>query len=172
MQRRHFLLHVPLAAAGASAAALALGGCGFHLREAPVLAFHSIYIEGDPKSVIVSRLRRLLAPQVRIVTEAAHRNEADVILQILSDRQEQVAVARWPTAQVLEVELRVLVDFALVTPGGKELIARNTLKLSRDVSYNETQTLSKDEEFATLYRDMRIDAVQQILRRLGAVRSL
>ena len=69
MQRRHFLLHVPLAAAGASAAALALGGCGFHLREAPVLVFHSIYIEGDPKSVIVSRLRRLLAPQVRIVTE-------------------------------------------------------------------------------------------------------
>lgn len=172
MQRRHFLLHVPLAAAGASAAALALGGCGFHLREAPVLVFHSIYIEGDPKSVIVSRLRRLLAPQVRIVTEAAHRNEADVILQILSDRQEQVAVARGPTAQVLEVELRVLVDFALVTPGGKELIARNTLELSRDVSYNETQTLSKDEEFATLYRDMRIDAVQQILRRLGAVRSL
>ena len=40
----------------------------------------------------------------------------------------------------------------------------------RDVSYNESEALSKEAEFELLYRDMRNDAVQQIIRRLAAAK--
>ena len=41
---------------------------------------------------------------------------------------------------------------------------------TRDVSYNETQALAKEAEEALLMRNMQSDMVQQLLRRLAAVR--
>jgi LPS-assembly lipoprotein len=44
--------------------------------------------------------------------------------------------------------------------------------LQRDISYNEALALSKAEEEAEMYRDMQTDIVQQVMRRLAAVRTL
>jgi LPS-assembly lipoprotein len=44
--------------------------------------------------------------------------------------------------------------------------------LTRDINFNETGALSKEYEEALLYRDMENDLVQQIQRRLAAVREL
>ena len=40
------------------------------------------------------------------------------------------------------------------------------------MTFNETIALSKEAEEALLYRDMQRDIVQQMLRRLAAVKSL
>jgi LPS-assembly lipoprotein len=40
----------------------------------------------------------------------------------------------------------------------------------RDISYSETIALAKEAEEALLYRNMQTDLVQQLLRRLAAVR--
>lgn len=56
------------------------------------------------------------------------------------------------------------------TPAGQELIAPTELLQTRDVSYNETQALAKEAEEALLMRNMQSDMVQQLLRRLAAVR--
>ena len=60
------------------------------------------------------------------------------------------------------------------TQGGKELISDTDAEifLTRDINFNETGALSKESEEALLYRDMENDLIQQILRRLAAVRSL
>ena len=60
--------------------------------------------------------------------------------------------------------------FRLRTPAGQELIAPTELLQTRDVSYNETQALAKEAEEALLMRNMQSDMVQQLLRRLAAVR--
>jgi LPS-assembly lipoprotein len=52
------------------------------------------------------------------------------------------------------------------------LIPNSELLLQRDISFNESAVLGKEAEEALLYREMQSDAVQQILRRLAAVRSL
>lgn len=41
----------------------------------------------------------------------------------------------------------------------------------RDVSYNESVALSKEGEEALLYRNMQTDLVQQLMRRLSAVKA-
>ena len=50
------------------------------------------------------------------------------------------------------------------------LIPPSEITQFRDLSYNETQVLAKDYEEAALYRDMQGDTINQLVRRLGAVK--
>ena len=52
----------------------------------------------------------------------------------------------------------------------KHLIPETELLQQRDISYNETIALAKEAEEALLYRNMRTDLVQQLMRRLSLTR--
>jgi len=128
-----------------------LGGCGFELRRPPRLSFSSITLTGfGERSPLAAELRKQLAQQVRVLQPPA---SVDVVL----------------AAQVRELQLRVKFNFRAQTPGGRELIPRAELLLSRDLSYTETAALAKEQEEAELYREMQNDVVRQVLRRLAAV---
>jgi len=81
-------------------------------------------------------------------------------------------VGRTATGAIREFQLRLRYRFRLRTQGGKELIPDTEVVLTRDINFNETGALSKESEEALLYRDMENDLVQQIQRRLAAVRQL
>ena len=68
--------------------------------------------------------------------------------------------------------MRVRVHFRLRTPQGKELIPDTELLQQRDISFNESAVLAKEAEERLMYRDMQSDIVQQLVRRLAAVRAL
>ena len=53
---------------------------------------------------------------------------------------------------------------------GDELIEPVELYQQRDLSFTEVAALSKEIEQAMLFRDMQLDIVQQIMRRLAAVK--
>ena len=48
----------------------------------------------------------------------------------------------------------------------RDLLPATQIALHRDLSYNDTDTLSKESEEILLYRDMQTDAVSQLLRQL------
>ena len=98
--------------------------------------------------------------------------QVDAVLDILTDQREKSVVGSTAAGQVREFQLRLRFRFKLSTPRGKELIPESEILLQRDISYSESIALSKQEEEAELYRDMQTDVVQQVLRRLAAVRSL
>lgn len=98
--------------------------------------------------------------------------QADAVLDILADQREKSVVGSTAAGQVREFQLRLRFRFKLSTPNGKELIPESEILLQRDISYSESIALSKQEEEAELYRDMQTDVVQQVLRRLAAVRAL
>lgn len=153
--------------AGAGAGLLAFAGCGFQLRQPARLHFNSIALVGFPKrSPLEEELRRQLLLQVKVLDTP---DKADVILQSLDDLREKSVVGSTAAAQVREMTLRVKFHFRARTPGGRELIPRAELLLTRDLSYNETAALAKDQEEAELFRDMQSDVVSQVLRRLAAV---
>jgi LPS-assembly lipoprotein len=171
MQRRKFIvLAVPAAGLGVAS----LSGCGFALRKAPVFAFKTLYTGLPETSVLGTELKRSLESNrdVRVISDPARINEADVILDVLSDQREKTVVAVNAAGQVREFQLRVRFSFRLRTPQGKELIAPTELLLSRDISFTESAVLAKEAEEALLYRDMQSDIVQQVLRRLAAVQTL
>ena len=148
-----------------------LAGCGFALRQAPRLRFKSIYLALPANSPLGAPLQRALAqnPDLLILSEARDMQSAEVILDILNELREKVVVGRNAAGQVREFQLRLHVSFRLRTPQGRELIAATELLLHRDISFSESVALAKEEEETLLYRDMRADVVQQILRRLAVV---
>jgi LPS-assembly lipoprotein len=95
-----------------------------------------------------------------------------VIFDLLSELREKIVVGLNSTGQVREFQLRSRIHFRLRTPAGKELIPDTELLQQRDISFNEGAVLSKEAEEGLLYRDMQSDLVQQILRRLAAIKSL
>jgi LPS-assembly lipoprotein len=69
---------------------------------------------------------------------------------------------------VREYQLRYRISYRVVDRDNRETIARTEIALRRDLSYNDSDTLSKESEEALLYRDMQTDAVSQMLRQLQA----
>lgn len=149
-------------------AAGVLGGCGFQLRRPPEMPFRRIALSGfAPRSPLAEDFRRALAGTTQIVETTA---QAEVVLVALLDTREKSVVASTSAVQVREVQLRLKFNFRAQTPAGRVLMPATELMLTRDMSYNETQALAKEQEEAQLYREMQSDVVTQVLRRLSALK--
>ena len=161
-------------ASSASLALVSLSGCGFALRKAPDFAFTTLYSGLAESSPLGVELRRSLEAtrKVKVISDARLINEAQVVLDVLLDQREKVVLSLNATGQVREFQLRLRFRFRLRTLAGKELIPASEIALQRDISFNESAVLAKEAEEALLYRDMQSDVVQQIMRRLAAVKAL
>jgi LPS-assembly lipoprotein len=62
------------------------------------------------------------------------------------------------------------VSFRLTDSKNREHIPASEILLRRDYSFNDSQVLAAESEEALLYRDMRNDAVRQLVRRLQAAK--
>ncbi|MDE1947235.1 MAG: hypothetical protein KGL43_24735 [Burkholderiales bacterium] len=148
--------------------ALALGGCGFELRQTQPMPFQTIALAGfGARSELAAELRRSLEGRARVVETPA---QAQVVLTALADERGESVVASTSAAQVREFQLRLKFGFRVSTPGGRELTGPVELALTRDLTYSENLALAKEEEQADLYREMRADIVSQVTRRLAALR--
>ena len=158
----------------ASGSALLLGGCGFQLRRAPELAFRSLYVGVAESSTLGNELKRNLGSlgTLELIRDPARQSDAEAVLDILTDQREKTVVGVNASGQVREFQLRVRLRFRLRTPLGRELIPDTELLLQRDISFNESAVLAKEAEEGLMYRDMQSDIVQQLIRRLAAVRAL
>jgi LPS-assembly lipoprotein len=165
--RRYFL-----AAMGLGAAPAWLTACGFQLRQTNDFAFKTLYANFSTTSPLGVELRRNLlgTGRLELLTDPQQMPKADAILDILGETRQQVPVSVSATGQVRELQLRLQVQFRLRTPQGAELIESVALTQQRDLSFTETAALSKEIEQGILYRDMQTDIVQQIMRRLSAVK--
>jgi LPS-assembly lipoprotein len=157
-----------------AAAAVLLAGCGFQLRQAPDFVFDSIAINAASTSPLANALRRSLAAdgRVRVLPAGADAAQAGVVLDVPTELREKVVVGLNASGQVREFQLRTRIHFRLRTGQGKELIPDTELLQQRDISFNESAVLAKEAEEALLYRDMQADLVQQLMRRLAAIRTL
>ena len=166
LRRRTLLALLP-------APALLLAGCGFKLRGVQQFSFRTLYIAAPDTSPLARELRRTLqgaADTVQVLTDPAQKAQAEAILEVLAEQRERSVVGLNASGQVRELQLRLRVRFRVVTPNGEERIPETELLQQRDISYNETIALAKEAEEALLYRNMQTDLVQQLLRRLAAVK--
>ena len=155
------------------AAAAPLAGCGFQLRRPPSFAFSTIVVNAAATSAIGNELKRTIGStgQVTVLPEA-QVTAAQVVLDVVDERREKVVVGLNASGQVREFQLRTRLRFRLRTPGGKELIGPTELLQQRDISFNEQAVLSKEAEENLLYREMQTDLVQQLMRRLAAIKQV
>jgi len=151
------------------AAACMPTGCGFQLRQTPPLPMRSIALVGFART---SPLAAALKAELERAGVALRDNpaQAEAVVDTLADAREKTVAASTAAGQVREVTLRVRFRFRVATPDGRLLLPASDLLLTRDMSYNETAALAKQQEELLLYRAMEDDIVAQVLRRLAAVK--
>ena len=168
-----------------------LAGCGFQLRQTPQFAFDTIVINAPQTSPLAAELRKAFQQdgKVRVVTGTLPPATAtagatsapmappvlvpgQVFFDLLLEQREKVVVGLNASGQVREYQLRTRVHFRVRTPLSRELIPETELLQQRDISFSETAVLAKESEEVLLYRDMQADLVQQLMRRLAALKAL
>jgi LPS-assembly lipoprotein len=149
-----------------------LSACGFHLRGSGGqynMPFQSIYLAFGETSPLGTELRRNLRAQTTIETDPAR---AQALFDVISETRGKTILSLNSQGRVREYNLTSTLVFRVRDAKGAELLAPTEISLKRSISFNETQTLAKESEEVLLYRDMQSDLVQQILRRLAAIKPV
>lgn len=154
--------------------ALLLSACGFHLRGSSggsSLPFKTIYVGLPDNSVLGAQLRRYIRAggEATVVDDP---NVAEASIQSLGETRDRVIVSRNTQGQIREYTLLYKFLFRVTDNKKRELLGPTEITLKRQLTYNETQALGKEKEAELLYNDMQSDLVQQIIRRLAAIRPL
>jgi len=160
--------HGRLAALVTTCLVLLIPGCGFHLRGEVDVPFENVYVQSSGASQFATELRRVFKGSSLVeLTDAA--SQAEVVVQIIEEQQVQEILSLSASGSVNEYQLLYRVSYRIMDSLMEDLVAPDEIRVRRDLTYDDTQTLGKESEVQLLFRDMRNDAVQQLLRRLSLV---
>lgn len=155
-------------------AVLALSGtlaaCGFKLRGTQQLPFETVFVDAPANSQLAVELARSIgaSTRTRVLTD---RPQAQAVVEIIGEARERDVLSVNAQGRAREFTLRLRVAIRVHDDRGREYITRTPLAASRDLAVTEAELLARGAEETQLYRDMQTDLVQQILRRLSAVKS-
>jgi LPS-assembly lipoprotein len=158
------------AALAALASILALGGCGFRLagseRLPAVLAKPYLSVK-DPYTDFAREFERQLRSSGALLQPG--RQDATATIEVTKDLVEQrtlsVSARNIPT----DYELRYTVTFD-VKGADSQILAPQTITLSRDYSFEENELLAKEHEADILRAQMARDLVTMTMRVLSRVK--
>jgi LPS-assembly lipoprotein len=158
MSRRWFLL-----------ATLALSACGFQLRGLYALPFDTLYIAQSETSELRAIIKRNVeaSSQTRVVTDA---KDAQATLAILGDAPQKNILSLNSAGRVREFQLVRLFTFRVHDAKGQDFVPVSTIRITREITFNDAAVLAKESEEVLLWRDIQNDLVQQLLRRLAAAK--
>ena len=149
-----------------------LSACGFKLRGSDSqynMPFKTIYLAFPDNSSLGTELRRNLRGSDKVVV-VAEPGQAEATFEVLSENRNKSILSLNSQGRVREYLLTYTLVFRVRDAKGAEVLGATDITLKRPLTFNEAQVLAKESEEALLYRDMQTDLVQQILRRLAAVK--
>ena len=151
--------------------AVMLAGCGFHLRGAGSanLPYKTVHIALPETAEVRIWLERYIKASGNTEVIDDGKN-AEAIFQQVEDSRQKTILSVNAQGRVREYRLQMTYRFRIVDAKGQELVAANTIALSRDISFDDSSVLAKDIEESLLWRDMNSDLVNQIMRRLSLIK--
>ncbi|MBI4807468.1 MAG: hypothetical protein HY799_00745 [Nitrosomonadales bacterium] len=151
------------------AATLSLAACGFHLRGSDLkglqFSFKSLYLKKPGETPFVADLRRALTASKVTLTDTA--DQAELVLEIVSEQSSKQILSLSGSGRVKEYQLFYRVSLRAFDSKRNDWLSADEISLSRILAYDDEQVLAKEQEEALLYKDMRVDAVSQAMRRLS-----
>lgn len=148
---------------------LTLTGCGFQLRGATPLSptLKKLYVQtANPYGQLARNLNDSLKGSGVQLTDSPHT--ANAILEILPENESQELLSVSGTQQTRQYNLVLTVSFRILDPQGKLLINTQTVSESRTFTALANQILGGTNEANTLYQQMRLSIVYDIMNRLGS----
>jgi LPS-assembly lipoprotein len=149
--------------------ALAAAGCGFQLRGTAELPFESIHVPGATGGIALDLRRNIQSgTHTKVVDDP---KQAQAILQFTQETRQKEILSFTVTGRVREFRLNYRVGFRVHDGKGGDYVPATLVALARDITFNDSDVLAKENEEQLLYRDMQYDMVQQIMRRLAAAQK-
>ncbi len=153
---------------------LLLISCGFHLRGTgkvqlpPMLSTLRVMVENNQQQN--DPLLVAMKNALRTQTDAQIEDTGDAPLLVLNgERSDSQVLSVSSTGKADEYLLKYEVSFRLTGKDGKTLAESQTVRVQRDHAFDRLNVLAMEKEEQELRREMRRDAVQQILRRLSRI---
>ena len=151
--------------------ALLVGGCGFQLRgkgQLPLEMQQTRLVIDDEYSVLARRVRVLLEQAgVQFVTAG----QETAILEIPQNEVLTEVLTIGDNARVREYRISHTVRFRLTAPDGSELVPLQTIRQSREISFDEQQILAVSREQEYVKQDLAETLSRLLVSRLEVVGS-
>ncbi|HMW18783.1 MAG TPA: LPS assembly lipoprotein LptE [Accumulibacter sp.] len=146
-----------------------LTGCGFQLRGVYTLPYDSLYLDLPDHSVIGVGLKRAIrtSSTTRLVPTA---NEAQAIFRPAGERRDREILSVSGTGRISEMRLYYRYHYRVTDTQGRDLIPPGRIEMIRDMTYDDSNILAKQHNEDLLWLDMEKDLVDQLVRRLAAVK--
>lgn len=164
-QRREFLV------AGLTLFSVAtLSACGWRIRGKIDLPYKNLLVSGVMTPEFRSDLEMYLrVNDVNLVTKA---QEAEVILEIITEQNARQVLSYNGAGQITAYRIISRVAFRVFNPDGIEILPEADIYMTRDIEFNQANIQSFDLLVAEFVKNMRIDIVGQLMRRLASIKKL
>lgn len=147
--------------------ALLVGACGFHLRGSvelpPVLRVTYLKADDSFSGMAFDLRNELKAAGAEI---AEQPEGATAVLNIISQRSDQRVLSVGSTGKASEYELFNEIAFSLESPQGEILLAAQTVRVKRDLVFDQNALLGKVSESERIRREMRRSLARQVITRI------
>jgi LPS-assembly lipoprotein len=149
--------------------ALALTACGFHLRQSAALpaAMQRVHLAVNGGADLQRDLARALEASGATVEDKSGPGIAELRVPVASFSTETLTVSGY--ARVTEYAVRYQVQFQLADGTGQVLLPQQSISMSREFSYDATNTIGTTAQVEEIQRSLNDDMVQAILFRLQAL---
>ena len=151
--------------------ALALSGCGFHLRDAVQLPSDLgpvRVVSADPYSPLAEMLSESMT-RAGAVPADPKESVGVATLEVISERWGDIPISLDQYGRAQEFSLRYAVIFALRGANGKDVVPQQAIELTRDYVAPAADAVGKASEHELLAKEMRKDMAASVMRRIDAV---
>ncbi|WP_266169558.1 LPS assembly lipoprotein LptE [Dyella subtropica] len=153
------------------ASALALTACGFHLRQSAALppSMQRMHLSVNGGGGLQRDLIRALEGSGVTVEDNPGAGIAELSIPVANFSTDTLTVSG--TARVTEYAVHYQVQFLVNDGAGQPLLPQQTINMSRDFSYDATNTIGTTAQVQEIQRSLNDDMVQAILFRLQALQK-
>ena len=149
-------------------AVLALSACGFHLRQSAALpsSMQRVHLAVNGGGELQRNLARALEDSGATLEDKSGPGVAELKIPLAAFDTDTLSVSGG--ARVTEYTIRYQVRFEVDDSNGQVLVPQQRVDMSRDFSYDATNTIGTDAQVEEIRRSLNDDMVQAILFRLQA----
>ena len=147
-----------------------LSACGWRVRGKIDLPYKNLFLSGSMTPEFRDTLEMYL--RVNDITLVKSVKEAELILEIITEQNAKQVLSYNGAGQITAYRIISRVAFRTFDPNGIEVTPEADIYLTRDVDFDQANVQSFDLLVAEFIKNMRVDIVNQLMRRLAAIKKL
>jgi LPS-assembly lipoprotein len=147
-----------------------LNACGWRIRGKVDLPYRNLFLSGSMTPEFRDTLEMYLG--VNDITLVKSAKEAELVLEIITEQNARQVLSYNGAGQITAYRIISRVAFRTFDPNGIEVTPEADIYLTRDVDFDQANVQSFDLLVTEFIKSMRVDIVNQLMRRLSAIKKL